>query len=227
MNLGIVDRRALVRQALSSLFATTKKHRIVLSVASVHPSLETIRKANPDVMLLSARDQTEILVDIVELAKLLPSLKVLLLCDHLDEEFQFQAMRAGAWGAVPASADLQMIEKALDVLARGEFWVSRSLASRLLGKVLQAHDSEDSEDLTPREWEILTLLASGARSKEIGSQLSVSESTVKSHLAAIYRKLRVNTRVEAALRYFEHLQGRSPGIEPPSTAPARPESTIH
>jgi DNA-binding NarL/FixJ family response regulator len=209
MNLGIVDQRALVRQALASLFATTRNHRVVISVPSVHASLEAIRNANPDVMLLSARDETETLMAVTELGKLLPSLKVLLLCDHFDEEFQFQAMKAGAWGSVPASADLQMLEKAFDVLLRGEFWVSRSLATRLLGKVLRTHDPEEAEDLTPREWEILALVARGERSKEIANQLSVSESTVKSHLAAIYRKLRVSTRVAAALQYFQQLHVRA------------------
>lgn len=211
MNLGIVDQRALVRQALSSLFATTRDYRVVLSVPSVSDSVESIRCANPDVMLLSARDRRETLMAVAELGKLLPSLKVLVLCDSFDEELQIQVMRAGAWGSVPASADLLMLEKALDVLGRGEFWVSRSLATRLLSKVLRAQDEnqDDVEDLTRREWEILALVARGARSKEIGGQLSVSESTVKSHLAAIYRKLRVNTRVGAALQYFQQLRTRT------------------
>lgn len=210
MKLGIVDQRALVRQALSSLFATTGNHRMVISVASVHANLESIRSANPDVILVSAHEPSETIMAVSELSKLLPSIKMLLLCDHFDEEFQFQAMKAGAWGSVPATADLGILEKALDVLGRGEFWVSRSLATRLLGKVLHTQgDEEDGEELTRREWEILALVAHGARSKEIGNQLSVSESTVKSHLAAIYRKLRVNTRVGAALQYFQQLKARS------------------
>lgn len=218
MNLGIVDQRALVRQALSSLFATTRNYRVVLSVPSVSDSVQAIRSANPDVMLLSARDRRETLMAVAELGKLLPSLKVLVLCDSFDEEFQIQVMKAGAWGSVPAGGDLLMLEKALDVLGRGEFWVSRSLATRLLSKVLRAQDEneDDGEDLTRREWEILALVARGARSKEIGGQLSVSESTVKSHLAAIYRKLRVNTRVGAALQYFQQLRTRT-AIEIQST----------
>jgi DNA-binding NarL/FixJ family response regulator len=215
MKLGIADQRTLVRQALASLFATTGHHQVLISVASVHANLEPIRNASPDVILLSAHDPSETLMAVSELSKLLPSIKILLLCDRFDEDFQFQAMKAGAWGSVPASADLGMLEKALDVLEQGEFWVSRSLATRLLGKVLRSQaDEEDGEELTRREWEILALVAQGARSKEIGSQLSVSESTVKTHLAAIYRKLRVNTRVGAALQYFQQLQARSTVAEP-------------
>src|SRR5579863_7336125 len=210
MKLAIVDQRTLVRHALSSLFATTGNHDVVISVAAVHANIDALRNAKPDVILLSAHEPAETLMAVSELGKLLPSIKMLLLCDRFDEEFQFQAMKAGAWGSVPASADLQMLEKALDVLGRGEFWVSRGLATRLLGKVLHCQaDEDEGEDLTRREWEILALVAHGARSKEIGNQLSVSESTVKSHLAAIYRKLGVNTRVGAALQYFEQLKTRS------------------
>ena len=66
-----------------------------------------------------------------------------------------------------------MLEKALDVLGRGEFWVSRSLATRLLSKVLRVHDEneeeDDGEDLTRREWEILALVARRARSRRLAA----------------------------------------------------------
>ena len=87
--------------------------------------------------------------------------------------------------------------------------MSRRLASLALGRVLKRPEGPDakSDGLTPREWEILALLAGGFRNKEISARLSVSENTIKSHVAAIYRKLRVNTRVGATL-YFQ--QVRSP-----------------
>ena len=88
------------------------------------------------------------------------------------------------------------------------------MASRLITKLAQSEspDSANSNGLTPREWKVLGLLASGTRNKEIANRLSVSENTVKTHLYTIYRKINVDCRLAATLYYFQHVKsdGKSP-----------------
>jgi DNA-binding NarL/FixJ family response regulator len=211
VNLGVVESRALVQHALSSLLSTLKNHRVVLRVSSVAESFDSIRDAGLDVMFVSHENPADSLISASEIKKLCPEVKVLLLSDHPDEEFQIQAIEAGAWGCVPQTADLLVVEKALEVLERGELWMSRKLANRLLANLLKVKGGPEhsSDTLTAREWEILSMVANGSHNKEIANRLSISENTVKSHLGTIYRKLGVDSRVGATLHYFQQLRPHS------------------
>jgi len=124
--------------------------------------------------------------------------------DGAGETFEIRALKAGAWGCVSMTASPEILTKALKDVGDGEMWVSRRLATRILGNVVRWHEAaaSDMTGLTPREWEILAHVAHGYRNKEIASRLIVSENTIKAHLAAIFRKLQVDTRLGAALHYF-------------------------
>jgi DNA-binding NarL/FixJ family response regulator len=153
---------------------------------------------------------------------LLPKVKILLDVDKPDEETELLALRAGARGCVSRRIDLDTLLKAFVVIGRGEYWVSHGVATHAIGKLAQSENVEDtnSNELTPREWEILGLLAKGARNKEIANALSVSENTVKTHLFTIYRKVNVDCRLAATLYYFEHSKrnGKFPGKPAPPQA---------
>ena len=175
-----------------------------MDLPSIPEDVEVLRKAQPEVLLFHASGSDSDFEMISRLRSLAPEIKILLFLDAADEKVEFQAVRAGSYGCVSNATDLDTLLKAIGVVEKGEIWVSRSVASRLISTLSQTPDSPNTNGLTPREWKVLGLLASGTRNKEIANRLSVSENTVKTHLYTIYRKLNVDCRLAATLYYFQH-----------------------
>jgi DNA-binding NarL/FixJ family response regulator len=175
-----------------------------LDLSSIPEDVEVLRKAQPEVLLLHANGGDSDFDIVSRLRNDAPEIKILLFLDAADEEMEFQAIRAGSCGCISNASDLDTLLKAVSAVGKGEIWVSRRVASRLISKLSEAPESPNSNGLTPQEWKVLGLLASGARNKEIANRLSVSENTVKTHLSTIYRKINVDCRLAATLYYFQH-----------------------
>lgn len=178
----------------------------MLELPSVPDDEEILRNAQMEVLLLECnRGQADLEVA-SRLHNLLPKVKILLDMEKADEETELLALRAGARGCITRHIDLETLLKAFAVIGRGEYWVSQGVATRAISNLVRPDNAEsaNSSGLTSREWEILGLLAKGARNKEIANALSVSENTVKTHLLTIYRKVNVDCRLAATLYYFEH-----------------------
>lgn len=206
MRLGVISRLSLSRRGLCALLASSKNCSIVLDLPSIPEDIEVLRKAQPEVLLYHASGSDSDFEMVSRLRSLAPEIKILLFLDAADEKVEFQAVRAGSYGCVSNATDLDTLLKAIEVVEKGEIWVSRSVASRLISKLSEAPVSPISNGLTPREWKVLGLLASGTRNKEIANRLSVSENTVKTHLYTIYRKINVDCRLAATLYYFQHVK---------------------
>ena len=204
MRLGVISRLSLTRRGLCALLASSKNCSIVLDLASVPEDIEVLRKAQLEVLLLHASGGDSDFETISRLHRLTPDIKVLLFMDAPDEDVEYQAVRAGSWGCVSNASDLDTLLKAIGAIDRGEIWVSRRVASRLISKLSEPRDTPNSNGLTPQEWKVLGLLASGTRNKEIANRLGVSENTIKTHLYTIYRKINVDCRLAATLYYFQH-----------------------
>ena len=128
-------------------------------------------------------------------------------------------------GCVSNTSDLETLLKAIGAVGRGELWVSRQRASRLIARLAQAQppDGLTSNGLTPQEWKVLGLLASGSRNKDIANRLSVSENTVKTHLYTIYRKVNVDCRLAATLYYFQRVKSDGNPSQTSSESQANPK----
>jgi DNA-binding NarL/FixJ family response regulator len=208
MRLGVISRLSLSRKGLSALLASSKRCSIVLELPSIPEDVEVLRKAQAEVLLFHTNGGAGDLEVVSRLRNLAPEIKMLLLSDSADEEMEFQAIRAGGCGCVSNASDLNTLLKAIGVVGRGEIWVSRRVASRLIKNLAQSETREDAtpNGLTAREWKVLGLLASGCRNKEIANRLAVSENTVKTHLYTIYRKIHVDCRLAATLYYFQNVK---------------------
>ena len=206
MRLGVISRYSLSRKGLCALLASSKKCSIVLELPTIPEDVDVLRKAQPEVLLFHTNGGVSDFEVVSRLRNLTPEIKILLFLDTADEEMEFQAIRAGGCGCVSRASDLDTLLKSIDVVGRGEIWVSQRVATRLISKLAQSGtaDSTTSNGLTLREWDVLALLASGSRNKEIANRLSVSENTVKTHLYTIYRKINVDCRLAATLYYFQH-----------------------
>jgi DNA-binding NarL/FixJ family response regulator len=120
-----------------------------------------------------------------------------------NNELVFESLLAGASGCVSASAPSAELFEAIRQVCDGESPVSFIVARKLVCRLQTLHQSRDQiDELTSREREVLSLLAKGYYYKEIAVRLSVSVSTVRAHLHAVYRKLHVQSRTEAVLKFL-------------------------
>ncbi len=223
MNIAVASARLLIRKSLCTLISQMNGYRVVLDLDSPFDNLELLRKSHLDILLID----TASLVDghklIPKLCSILPQTKILLLSGDTHEDYQVHAIRDGARGFISETCDPRILDRALQLVAKGEIWVTHHLATRIIGQFMRLQEPGDGNNakLSRREREILALLAQGHRNKEIASLLSISHNTIRAHLATLYRKIHVDSRLGAALYYFEEAR-RDANELPGSTAQTRP-----
>jgi DNA-binding NarL/FixJ family response regulator len=163
---------------------------------------------------------------VAAIQKLRSATKIIALTAAPDEREGIAVLKAGARGYCDRDIDGLLLEKATDVVLKGEIWIGRKLIPHLLEEltVLTEQRRQDApgksddrlERVTPRERQIVDLLSAGASNKEIAKRLNVTERTVKAHLTAIFRKLGLAGRLQLALFALEHGRSSRPpdGIGP-------------
>lgn len=210
------------------MLASSKNCSIVLELPAIPADSEDLLKVQPDVLLFHTNGDDSEFEAISRLRAKSPEIKLLIILDTVDEETEFKAIQAGGAGCVSSASDPDLLLNAISAVGRGEIWASRRVASQLIRKLRESEAQRvpASNGLTPKEWGVLGLLASGSRNKEIANRLSISENTVKTHLYTIYRKINVDSRLAATLYYFEHAKsnGKLNGEPASPVTPASNES---
>jgi DNA-binding NarL/FixJ family response regulator len=165
----------------------------------------------PLVLVILAGNPSGELDSFRQLRHLFPQARSLFLVDDPDEEFPIRALEAGAWGCLSTAEAPQNLIKAVRKVAEGERWFDHRVTNAVHDRLLAERGATSTvvESLTPREWEVLALIAEGHTDKEVASSLFISRETEQSHVKSIYRKLQVSTRREAAVCYFKHIRGRA------------------
>ncbi len=204
----IIDDHTLFREGLQGLL----RHRGIEVVASVGDGREGIRLAQdlmPDVVLLDMRmpdvDGIGVLRTVRQRGLRMP---IAILTTSNSEKDLIDALRGGAQGYLLKDMEPDDLVVALYDIVAGKMVVAPAL-TQVLAKVVQGESIEPEaskpiDTLTPREAEILSLLADGLSNKVIAKHLGISDGTVKLHVKAILRKLDVHSRVEAAVIAVEH-----------------------
>lgn len=205
----IADDHHLVRQGLAQLLASEPDIRVVAQAADGEEAVEKAKLYRPDVVLMDIHMPR---LDGIEatrrIAERYPEVSVVMLTMYGDEGHLFEAIKAGARGYVLKSAKPEQLLETLRAVHRGEAWLDPALAHKMLEEFRRlsrprAEPRADLVYLTPREREILELLAQGASNHEIAKRLGISEKTVRNRLSLIFRKLQVNNRTQAALKARE------------------------
>ena len=195
----IVARSPLARGGLENLLAT-RGVSVVGRSASLGSLFEQIVDVEPDVVLVdTSGDDSEALLDALVSSNLATETTVLLLSDHPRPGWTAEALRAGVRAILPSEVSPGQLAAALEAAIAGLVVVDPSEIAVALPAPLAALSplAELAEPLTPREREVLEMLAGGLVNKEIAAKLSISEHTVKFHVAAILGKLGAATRTEA------------------------------
>ena len=204
----IIDDHTLFREGLQRLL-TRHEIDVITSVSNGADGLKAITDNEVDIILLDLRmpdvSGIEVLKNIREIKKSLP---VVMLTTSDDEKDLIEALRNGASGYLLKGMEPDDLVVALKDVLKGETIVAPNLV-QILAKFHQGDDSEINisnliSTLTPRESEILELLAEGQSNKLIAKNLGISDGTVKLHVKSILRKLEIHSRVEAAVIAVEH-----------------------
>lgn len=187
--------------------------------AAVGDAVAAVRAAQqhrPDLCLLDVRMPESGIAAVARIAALAPETVIVMLTVSRDDSDLFDALQAGASGYLLKDTDLVALPGLLERALQGEALLSGALVSRLVDefrergrrkRVLAAHTR--GAQLTNREWQVLELLAERLTTSEIAQRLFVEPVTVRTHVAAILRKLQVPTR-RAALRLLEEERGLRP-----------------
>ncbi|MEV5895619.1 response regulator transcription factor [Nonomuraea fuscirosea] len=209
IRLLIVDDHPVVRDGLSSMLAREPGFEVVGEAGDGAEAVRLARSLRPDVILMDLRmPGTDGLGAMRELAQDGGGARVLVLTTYDTDSHVLPAIEAGATGYLLKDAPRDELLRAVRATARGEAVLAPSAAALLMSRVR----SSATGPLSPRELEVLQLVAGGATNREAAAKLFVTEATVKSHLLNIYGKLGVGDRAAAVTEAFNRglLVPRSP-----------------
>ena len=211
----LADDHHLVRKGLQGLLADEPDLEVVGEASNGREVLELCRRLRPDLVLMDVRMPE---IDGLEATRAIkrdyPGIGVLMVTMHENPDYLFEALDAGAAGYVlkdtPADRLLNAVRRTLD----GESPLDQELASTLLRRLAEERKQKPAPEprkprkplrdpLTPREAEVLQLLASGRTNQQIAQTLVISRGTAKVHVERIIRKLGVSDRTQAAVRAIE------------------------
>jgi len=217
----LIDDHTLFRAGLSDLL-TRRKIEVVAAVGSGVEGIKIAAEADLDIVLLDMRmPQMDGISVLRKLKEVHPNLPVAMLTTSSDESDLVGALRNGAQGYLLKDMDPDDLVVALRDIISGKTVVAPDLAP-VLASAVQGDNNEKEEEqedpfavLTPREFEILTLLAEGQSNKVIARNLGISDGTVKLHVKAILRKLNISSRITAAVMAVEHGVKKTPITMPP------------
>jgi DNA-binding NarL/FixJ family response regulator len=193
----IVDDHPVVRVGLRTMLESESNIAVTGMAESAKGALTEVQRYPPDVVLLDLRmPEMEGTKAIVELRRVQPDIRILVLTNYEADEDILRAIRAGAMGYILKSTPQEEIIKAIEMVNDNQHCVPPSIKERLFEMI-------GREELSQRELEVLTLVAMGKSNKEIAERLFISDKTARNHVASCLVKLGANDRTEAATTAFK------------------------
>jgi DNA-binding NarL/FixJ family response regulator len=214
----IADDQPVVRDGLAMLLGLIEDVEVVATAADGFEAVERARVARPDVVLMDLRmPRLEGAEATRQILACLPDAAVLVLTTYADDESVFPALQAGARGYLTKDATAEEIERAIRAVRSGQTHLDAAVQERLVNAVLtQPVRSENvtesgspspaglPDDLTPREVEVLRLIAAGLSNREIAETLVLTNATIKTHVNRIFFKTGARDRAQAVRYAYQH-----------------------
>ena len=208
MNVLICDDQALIRDSLGMLLNLEKDIRVVGAAEDGAQAVEMVVEHQPDLVLMDLKMPG---MNGIEATRRIrtryPAIKVLVLTTYDDDEWVFDAIRAGASGYLLKDTPREEVIKAVRGTVEGRSFLDPAVAGKLIGQVA-GHQTQPAtlitDKLTGREVDVLRLLARGFTNADIAAQLHLSEGTVRNHVSAIFAKMDVSDRTQAAVIAIQH-----------------------
>lgn len=211
LSVVVVDDHPIVRAGVRTVLDDIEEIAVVAEGSSGDDALRLVEQHRPDVLVLDVNLPDSNGIEVTRrLCEAGTKTAILILTVHDDRETVFGLLASGAAGYVLKDEALEILPDAVRAAARGESWLSPAVARQVVERVAgrepggTSQQSEGFPVLTPRETEVLQLLAQGLDNTRIAERLVVTKRTVQNHVSAIYGKLGVATRTEAALYAIRH-----------------------
>jgi DNA-binding NarL/FixJ family response regulator len=206
----IVEDDALMRAGLRGVLDADQTIDVVGEASDGRDALHRTRLLSPDIVLMDIRmPDVDGIAATREVLAAFPHVKVVMLTTFEQDDYIFGALSAGASGFLLKRTRPEDLLAAIHTVAAGDSLLSPSVTSRVIARMAHQPAPDPTRDarvaeLTPREREVLALVARGLSNAEIAATLVIEESTVKTHTKRILSKLRVRDRVQAVIFAYEH-----------------------
>jgi DNA-binding NarL/FixJ family response regulator len=204
----LADDHALLRQGTTELLNREADIRVVGEAENGQEAVALARQLRPDVVVMDVRMPVLSGIEATKVIReTLTGIHVLVLTAHDDDQYVFSLLQAGARGYLLKNSPVGELAEAIRGICRGESpldpSIARKLVTRISGEFQGAQEGMDHEApverLTPRELEVLRMLAQGMSNRGIAEALFISERTVQTHLSSVFDKMGVGSRTEAVL----------------------------
>ena len=204
VTIAVVEDSAIMRRNLGWWLDQTPGLQCVCACANGSEALRDIPKRRPQVVLMDIQMPGMSGIDCTaQLKQLLPGIQIIVLTVYEDTDTIFEALRAGACGYLLKRSSPQQILNAIRDILQGGAPMTSAIARKVVSVFqVPVAPAGAGTALSPREREVLDLLAQGLSNKEIGAKLELSPFTVKNYLARVFEKLHVRCRTEAVMAYF-------------------------
>ena len=206
MNIVIVDDDRFVSGALKTILEVSEEITVDAVGEDGAEAVALYRRHRPDVLLMDIRMKEMSGLEAAEkILEEFPDAKILLLTTFSDDDYIVRALRLGAKGYL-LKQDYASILPALQAVDSGQTVFGREVVSKLPNHIHPQKESYDyrARDISPRELEIIRLIAEGLSNREIASELFLSEGTVRNYLSSILDKLSLRDRTQVAVFYYQH-----------------------
>lgn len=204
IKIAIVEDKKIIRESLAEFVQSDAECVCVCACATGVEALKEIPRHEPDVVLMDIQLPDFSGIECTaRLKELMPSVQIIMVTVYEDTERIFKALRAGACGYLLKRCTPEELICAIREVQQGGAPMSREIARKVIVSFQEPIiATAEVEGLSPREREILELLAAGFPNKEIASRLGLTDGTVRWHLRHVYHKLHVRSRTEAALKFL-------------------------
>lgn len=205
----LVDDHSLFRFGIKSLLQSQSGFEVVGEASDGLEGVKRAKQLKPDIVLMDLHmPGTSGLEALQMLTESMPETPVLMLTVSEDAQDLMQALRSGARGYLLKNIEIDFLIDSIHRAIKGESVMSPQMSATLMDAVreplIEQHVEKTTVKLTPRESEIIIMLAQGESNKSIARTLNLAESTVKIHVQGILRKLNISSRVQAAVYAVEH-----------------------
>ena len=193
----IADNHPIVRLGIKNVLESASDFQVVDDVATTSELFERLKKVAPDVVLLEM-DIPEIngIATLRKIKQEYPNIKVLIYSGQSEDVYALSTIRAGAFGYLSKTADPEYIISAVKKVSEGNMFITNELAQRLAFDEGTQKPRRFFRKLSTREVEVLKLLASGKRNKDVAQGLNLNEKTVSTYKARLMKKLNVDNMVD-------------------------------
>ncbi len=193
----IADHHPIVRMGVQHVLESATGFKVVASVSTTSELFENLTKVTPDVVMLEM-DIPEIngIATLRKIKKEYPDVKVLMYSGQSEDVYALSTIRAGAFGYLSKASDIDYIISAVNKVSEGNMFITNELAQRLAFDEGTQKPRRFFRKLSTREVEVLKLLASGKRNKEVALGLNLNEKTVSTYKARLMKKLNVDNMVD-------------------------------